>query len=61
MQLHASLRTETSAKQQSIGEMLGFVAEMPRGDLEQIAESGPLGKEFADIIFKLEDDLLSME
>jgi len=48
------------AKKQSIGEMIGFVAEMPRPDLEKIQKASPLGKEFADIIFQLENDLLSM-
>lgn len=48
------------AKKQSIGEMIGFVAEMPRPDLEKISEASPMGKEFADVIFQLENDLLSM-
>ena len=48
------------AKKQSVGEMIGFVAEMPRPDLELISKASPLGKEFADIIFQLENDLLSM-
>ncbi len=47
-------------KKQSVGDLLGFVAEMPRDELEQLSETGPLGKEFADIIFGLENDLLSM-
>ena len=50
----------TQAKQQSLGELIGFVAEMPRADLETIAKTGPKGKEFADIILGLEEDLLSM-
>ena len=41
--------------------MLGFVAEMPRDELEQISKVSPLGKEFAEIIFQLENDLLSVE
>ena len=45
---------------QSIGEMIGFVAEMPRPDLELISKASPLGKEFADVIFQLENDLLSV-
>lgn len=49
------------AKKQGIGEMLGFVAEMPRDELEQISKVSPLGKEFAEIIFQLENDLLSVE
>lgn len=49
------------AKKQGIGEMLGFVAEMPRDELEQISKASPLGKEFAEIIFQLENDLLSVE
>tara|TARA_Y100001970_G_C14255881_1_gene875333 strand:- start:4457 stop:5749 length:1293 start_codon:yes stop_codon:yes gene_type:complete len=48
------------AKKQSIGEMIGFVAEMPRPDLELISKASPLGKEFADVIFQLENDLLSV-
>ena len=47
-------------KKQSVGDLLGFVAEMPRDELEQLSETGPLGKEFADVIFQLENDLLSM-
>ena len=47
-------------KKQSVGDLLGFVAEMPRDELEQLSEAGPLGKEFADVIFGLENDLLSM-
>jgi len=47
-------------KKQSVGDLLGFVAEMPRDELEQLSKTGPLGKEFADVIFGLENDLLSM-
>ena len=49
------------AKKQGIGEMLGFVAEMPRDELEQVSKASPLGAEFAEIIFQLENDLLSVE
>ena len=49
------------AKKQGVGEMLGFVAEMPRNELEEISKVSELGKEFADIIFQLENDLLSVE
>jgi|TARA_R110002060_G_scaffold3805_9_gene5919 hypothetical protein len=48
------------AKKQSVGGLIGFVAEMPRSDLEQIAAISPLGKEFAEVIFQLENDLLSV-
>ena len=48
------------AKKQSIGDLIGFVAEMSRSDLEKIAEVSPLGKEFADVVFQLENDLLSV-
>lgn len=50
-----------TAKKQGVGEMLGFVAEMPRPELEKVSQAGPMGKEFADIIFQLENDLLSVE
>lgn len=50
----------SEAKKQSIGELIGFVAEMPRSDLEEISKVSPLGKQFADIIFQLENDLLSV-
>ena len=49
------------AKKQGIGEMLGFVAEMPRDELEQVSKASPLGAEFAEIIFQLENDLLAVE
>lgn len=48
------------AKKQSIGDLIGFVAEMSRSDLEKIAKVSPLGKEFADVVFQLENDLLSV-
>ena len=48
------------AKKQSIGDLIGFVAEMSRSDLEKIADVSPLGKEFADVVFQLENDLLSV-
>ena len=50
----------TKAKEQSIGELLGFVAEMTREELAELAKTGPLGKEYADLITGLENDLLSM-
>jgi hypothetical protein len=50
----------SEAKKQGIGEVIGFVAEMPRSDLEQISKASELGKQFADVIFQLENDLLSV-
>jgi|LWDU01.1.fsa_nt_gi hypothetical protein len=50
----------TKAKEQSIGELLGFVAEMTREELAELAKTGPLGKQYADLITGLENDLLSI-
>ena len=50
----------TQAKEQSVGELLGFVAEMPRSELEELSKTGPLGQEFADLVFGLEDALLAV-
>lgn len=48
------------AKEQSIGELLAFVAEMTREELAELAKAGPLGEQYADLIANLENDLLSM-
>ena len=50
----------TKAKEQSIGELLAFVAEMTREELGELAKTGPLGEQYADLIAGLENDLLSM-
>ena len=49
-----------TAKSQSLGELIGFVAEMTRSELDDLARTGSMGKEYADLIFGLEQDLLSM-
>jgi len=50
----------TKAKEQSVGQLLGFVAEMTREELAELAKTGPLGKQYAELIIGLENDLLSI-
>ena len=50
----------TKAKEQSVGQLLGFVAEMTREELGELAKTGPLGKQYAELITGLENDLLSI-
>lgn len=48
------------AKNASAGDLLGFVAEMSPDDLGKLSKMSPRGKEYADMIFKFRDDLLSI-
>ncbi len=48
------------AKNAGASELLGFVAEMSPDDLKKLSGMGPRGKEYADMIFKFRDDLLSI-
>jgi len=48
------------AKNTGASELLGFVAEMSPEDLKTLSSMGPRGKDYADMIFKFRDDLLSI-
>ena len=48
------------AKNTGASELLGFVAEMSPEDLKKLSGMGPRGKEYADMIFKFRDDLLTI-
>jgi hypothetical protein len=48
------------AKNQSVSELLGFVAEMSPDDLARLSSMNDRGKEYADMIFKFRDDLLNV-
>lgn len=47
-------------KKAGTAELIGYVAEMTRDDLEKVASMGPRAKEYSDLIFKFRDDLLSI-
>lgn len=48
------------ARTAGTGELLGFVAEMSKSDLENIAASSPKGKEYSDIIYSFRDELMAI-
>jgi len=48
------------AKNTSAAELLGFVAEMSPDDLTKLSKMSSQGKEYADMIFKFRDNLLSI-
>jgi hypothetical protein len=48
------------ARAAGTGELLGFVAEMSKSDLENIAASSPKGKEYSDIIYSFRDELMAI-
>lgn len=48
------------AKKTGVSDLIGYVAEMSKGELERLSKMGPGGKEYAELIFKFRDDLLSI-
>ena len=48
------------AKKSGVSELVRFVAEMDKADLERLSKMSPRAKEYSDLIFKFRDDLLSI-
>lgn len=48
------------AKKSGVSELIKFVAEMDKADLENLSKMSPRAKEYASLIFKFRDDLLSI-
>lgn len=48
------------AKKTGVSDLIGYVAEMSKSELERLSKMGPGGKEYAELIFKFRDDLLSI-
>lgn len=50
----------SQARQQGVGDLLGFVAEMSEEDLAKIAKLSSRGKQYSDMIMKFKNDLLAI-
>mgnify|MGYP003946811341 CR=1 FL=1 len=48
------------AKKSGVSALIRFVAEMDKADLENLSKMSPRAKEYASLIFKFRDDLLSI-
>lgn len=48
------------AREEAVGELLGFVAEMSEKDLEELAKLSDKGKQYHDMIMKFKKDLLAI-
>lgn len=48
------------AKKAGTGDLIGFVAEMSEPQLKQLAAMGSYGKQYADMIYKFQNDLLAI-
>ena len=47
-------------KKAGVAQLMGFVAEMTEEELRKLSSLSPKGKEYAEVIFKFRDDLLSL-